>query len=102
MDSDQMHSLYPNEEAEEEGGIWTTRRELLDWVEEQTNLGKLAYYKGNKELVKIFNQKRVFCFENLSVYDFRQCGHQRFRGKCNENTGDVDILKCIVRRTWLN
>ena len=35
-----------------------------------------SYTNGNNEVVKIFNQKCVICFERDSVYAFRQCGHQ--------------------------
>ena len=57
------------------------------------------YFIGNNEVVKIFNQKCVICFERNSVYAFRQCGHQCICEQCYENKGDIDILKCVVCRT---
>ena len=58
-----------------------------------------SYTNGNNDVVKIFNQKCVICFERDSVYAFRQCGHQCICEQCYENKGDIDILTCIVCRT---
>ena len=58
-----------------------------------------SYTNGNNEVVKIFNQKCVICYERESVYAFRQCGHQCICDQCYENKGDIDILKCVVCRT---
>ena len=59
MECNQIHSFYPNEEAEddEQEDIWRTQRELDDRVEEQKNLDKPAYCNGNNEMVKLSNQK---------------------------------------------
>ena len=58
-----------------------------------------SYTIGKNEVVKIFYQKCVICFERDSVYAFRQCGHQCICEQCYENKGVIDILKCIVCRT---
>ena len=34
------------------------------------------YRKGTNEIVKIINQKCVNSFQNPSVFELRQCGHQ--------------------------
>ena len=47
-------------------------------------------------MVQIFNQKCVRCYERVSVYTFRQCGHQCFYKQCFQNKADIDILKCVV------
>ena len=57
------------------------------------------YFNGNNEVVKIFNQKCVICYEKDSVYAFRQCGHQCICEQCYQNKGDINILKCVVCRT---
>ena len=56
-------------------------------------------FNGNNEVVKIFDQKCVICFERDSVYAFRLCGHQCICENCYQNKGDIDILKCDVCRT---
>ena len=46
MDCNQIHSFYPNEEAEEhdeEEYVWRTHRELDDCVEEKMNLDESVY-----------------------------------------------------------
>ena len=68
-----------------------------DFVEE--DVVETQYFNGNNEVVKKFNQKCVICYERESVYEFRQCGHQCFCENCNQNKGDIDILKCVVCRT---
>ena len=70
-----------------------------DEVEEDDDLIETQYLNGNNEVVKIFNQKCVICYERESVYAFRQCGHQCICEQCYQNKGDVDILKCVVCRT---
>ena len=38
-----------------------------------------------------------FCFENPSVYAFRQCGRQCICEKCNENKVEIDnFQKCLL------
>ena len=66
---------------------------------DNADIQKLEYKNGNNEVVKIFNQKCVICFERYSVYAFRQCGHQCICENCYQNKGDIDILKCVVCRT---
>ena len=58
-----------------------------------------SYTNGNNEVVKIFSQKCVICFERDSIYAFRQCGHQCICDQCYENKSDIDILACVVCRT---
>ena len=70
-----------------------------DVVEENEDLIETSYTNGNNEVVKIFNQKCVICYERDSVYAFRQCGHQCICEQCYQNKGIVDILKCVVCRT---
>ena len=48
-------------------------------VGEDDDLIEANYCNGTSEVVKIFNQKCVICYEIDSVYAFRQCGHQ---GNC--------------------
>ena len=70
-----------------------------DVVERNEDLIETQYFNGNNEVVKIFNQKCVICYERESVYAFRQCGHQCICEQCYESKGDIDILKCVVCRT---
>ena len=70
-----------------------------DVVEENEDLIETQYFNGNNEVVKIFNQKCVICYERESVYAIRQCGHQCTCEQCYQNKGDIDILKCVVCRT---
>ena len=70
-----------------------------DVVEENEDLIETQYFNGNNEVVKIFNQKCVICYERESVYAFSQCGHQCICENCYQNKGDIDILKCVVCRT---
>ena len=50
-------------------------------------------------MVKIFIQKCVICLERDSDYAFRQSGHQCVSEQCNQNKGDIDIMRCVVCRT---
>ena len=70
-----------------------------DVVEENEDLIETQYFSGNNEVVKIFNQKCVICYERESVYAFRQCGHQCICEQCYQSKGDIDISKCVVCRT---
>ena len=70
-----------------------------DIVEENEDLIETQYFNGNNEMVKIFNQKCVICYERESVYAFRQCDHQCICEQCYQSKGDIDILKCVVCRT---
>ena len=73
--------------------------EVDDDVEENEDLIETQYLNGNNEVVKIFNQKCVICYERESIYAFRQCGHQCICEQCYQSKGDIDILKCVVCRT---
>ena len=68
-------------------------------VEEVEDLIESNCCKGVNEVVKVFNQKCVICFEKDSDYAFRQCGHQCICEQCYRNKGDIGILKCVVCRT---
>ena len=68
-----------------------------DLVEE--DIVEAQYFNGNNEVVKIFNQNCVQCYERESVYAFRQCGHKCICEQCYQSKGDIDILKCVVCRT---
>ena len=88
MECNQIHSFYPDEEVEvDDGGddIWRDQRDLHDWAEERKNLDEPACCNGNNEIMKMFNQKCVICFQKSSVYAFRQCGHHCICEKCYEN-----------------
>ena len=61
-----------------------------DLVEEEEDLIETNYCNGNNEVVKIFKQKCVICYERDIVYAFRQC---------YQNKGDNDIIKCVLCRT---
>ena len=102
MECNQIHSFYLKKEAKEDDEaevFWRAQRELDDWVEEQRNLDKCGYCNGNNQMVNIFNQKSVICFENPSLYAFRHCGHPYIWKSSYQNKGDVDILKRVIGRT---
>ena len=102
MESNQIYVFHPNEEAEDydkEEHIWRAQRELDIWVEDRCNLDEPTYFSGTNEMMKIFNQKCVIGFENLSAYAFGQCDHQCICEICYRNTGDIDIINCIVSTT---
>ena len=101
MECNQIHIFYPPEEAEEddkEEDLWRAQRELNDWVEEQISSKKFACCNRNNQMVKIFNLKCVICWENLSVYAIRHCGHQCICKNCRTNS-NVEMSKCVVCRT---
>ena len=88
-------SLTHREDIENEVDI----SDVQDEIEEDGNLIETQYLNGNNELVKIFNQKCVICYERDSVYAFRQCDHQCICEQCYQKKGDIDISKCVVCRT---
>ena len=92
LDHSLIHTLWPDhgENIEKES-------DDNDLVEE--DIVEAQYFNGNNEVVKIFNQKCVICYERESVYAFRQCGHQCICEQCYQSKGDIDILKCVVCRT---
>ena len=88
LDHSLIHSFWPGhgEDVDDDDLV------VEDIVEAQ-------YFNGNNEVVKIFNQNCVICYERESVYAFRQCGHQCICEQCYVNKGDIDILKRVVCRT---
>ena len=88
-----IHSFWPGHGDDDDDLV------EKDVVEGNEDLIETQYFNGNNEVVKIFNQKCVICYERDSVYAFRQCGHQCICEQCYQNKGDIDILKCVVCRT---
>ena len=74
-------------------------RESGAWRREQKALFEPDYFNGSKEVLYIFSQKCVICFERDSVYAFRRCEHQCKCESCYEKRGNIDILKYINCRT---
>ena len=92
-----IHTFWPGhgEDTENEDDI----SDVEDEVGLNGDLIETQYLNGNNEVVKIFFQKCVVCYERDSVYVFRQCGHQCICEPCYQNKGDIDIIKCVVCRT---
>ena len=57
------------------------------------------FCNGNKEEVKVFDQKFVLCYERDSDYIFKQHGHQCICEDRYQNRSDIGKLKCVVCRT---
>ena len=72
---------------------------MEDEVEEGGDLIETQNFNGNDEVVKIFNQKCVLCYEKDSVFSFRQCGRQCICEQCYQNKGGIEIIKFVVCRT---
>ena len=89
LDHSLIHTLWPDHGEDQDQN---------ENIEDEI-LIEPSYTNGNNDVVKIFNQNCVICFERDSVYAFRQCGHQCICEQCYENKGDIDILTCIVCRT---
>ena len=89
-----IHTFWPGHGEDDDDDLVEE-----DVVEENEDLIETPYLNGKNEVVKIFNQKCVICFEKDSIYAFRQCGHQCICEQCYDNKGNIDILKCIVCRT---
>ena len=68
-------------------------------VVEDDDLIEPQYLNGNNEVVKIFIQKCVICYQRDIVYAFRQCGHRCVCEQCYQNKGDIDVLNFVVCRT---
>ena len=96
LEHTQIHSCWPGvgEAIEDEDD------DLVEEKEENDDLIATIYTNGNNEMVKIFNQECVICLERDSLYAFRQCGHQCICEQCCQNIGDIDMLKCVVSRTY--
>ena len=90
-----IHSFWPGHGEDDDDGDLVEE----DVVERNEDLIETQYFNGNNEVVKIFNQMCVICYERESVYAFRQCGHQCICEQCYQSKGDIDILKCVVCRT---
>ena len=89
LEHSQYHTFYAHDEEDEED-----KDDLVEEDEEKKDLIQTICMNGNYEMVKIFNQKCVFCLERDSVYACRLCRHQ-----CYQNRGDIDILTCVVCKT---
>ena len=92
-----IHTCWPRDDQEYEEDIKDGDDDL---VEEEEDLIETNFCNGNNEVVKIFNQKCVICYEKDSVYAFRQCGHQCICDQSYQNESDIDILKCVVSGTY--
>ena len=92
LECNRLHSFWLNIEDDME--------ELVgDDVEENDIVYEQEYTVGTNEVVRIYNQKCVICFERDSEYIFKQCGHQCICQDCYQNKGNIDILKCVICRT---
>ena len=92
LEGNLIHSFWPCH-----GENMETESDDNDLVVE--DIVEAQCFNGNNEVVKIFRQKCVICYERESVYAFRQCGHQCICEQCYQSKGDIDILKCVVCRT---
>ena len=88
-----IHSFWPGHGEDNDNLVEE------DVVEGNEDLIETQYFNGTNEVVKIFNQKCVICYERDSIYAFRQCGHQCICEQCYQSKGDIDILKCVICRT---
>ena len=93
LERSRNHTFYPHieEDAEDEDDVS---------VEEDEDLIETKYSNGTNEVVKIFNQKCVICYERDSDYAFTQCGHQCICEQFCQNKGDISIIKCVVCITY--
>ena len=96
LEQSQIHTFYPHDEEDEEN----ENGDLVEEDEENEKLIGTKYTNGNNEVVKIFNQKCVICYERDSVFAFRQCGHQCSCEDSYQKRGDIDLIKCVVCRTY--
>ena len=72
LERSQFHTFYPHDEEDEEN----EDDDLVEVDEEDEDLIDTNYTDGNIEVVKLFNQKCVLCYERDRVYALRRCGHQ--------------------------
>ena len=75
-----IHNYWPGVEEDEENEVGETDQDEDDLLVE--NMIKTSYCNGKNEVVKIFNQKCVICYEGDSVYAFRQCGDKCICEQC--------------------
>ena len=94
-----IHTCWPGHGEDEDDISDVENAVAEDEVDGDEALIETRYLIGNKEVVKVLNQKCVICLERDSIYASRQCGNQCICQDCFENKGDFDILKCIVCRT---
>ena len=99
LERSQIHSCWPHDDEEDENVDLVVEDEDDVLVDEDEDLIEASYCNGNNEVVKIFNQKCVKCYERDGNYAFRQCGHQCICEACYRNKGDIDIIKCVACRT---
>ena len=86
IEHSQIQTFYPHNEKDVED-------------EEDEDLIESNFCNGNKEVVKIFHQQCVTCYEKASVYAFRKCGHQCNCEDCYQSRDVIDLLKYVVCRT---
>ena len=89
-----IHSFWPGHGEYDDDDL--VEEDVVEGIED---LIETQHFNGNNEMVKIFNQNCVICYERDSVYAFRQCGQQCICENCYQNKGDINILKCVVCRT---
>ena len=95
MKRSQIQTFHPHDEKDEEN----EDNDLIEVDEEDEDLTETNFCNENNEVVKIFNEKCVICYEKDTVYAFRKCGHQCICENCFQKRGNIDILKRVVCRT---
>ena len=93
LEHTRIHTCWLRDDDEEDT---EGEDDVLVKENEDEVLVETQYLNGKNEVVKIFIQKCVICYERDSVYAFRQCGHQCICEQCYQNRGNIDILKCVV------
>ena len=73
-----IHTFYPHNDEDEEN----EDGDLVEEDEENEDLNETNFTNGNNEVVKLFNQKCIKCFERDSVYAFRKGGHECVCEQC--------------------
>ena len=63
LEHSEIHTFYPHNEEDEEG----EDGDLVEEDEENEDLNGANYCNENKEMVRVFNQKCVICYEKDSV-----------------------------------
>ena len=96
LDRNLIHTFWPGHGEDDDDYLVEE-----DVVERNEDLIETEYCNRTNEVVKIFNQMCVICYDRESVFAFRQCGHQCIFEQCYQSKGDIDILKCVVCRTKL-
>ena len=96
LEHTQIYTCWPRDDDDDEDDIEDGDDDL---VKEEEDLIETSYCNGSNEVVNIFEQKRVICYERDSVYAFRQCGHHCICEECYQYKSDYDILKWAVCRT---